>query len=115
MPPASAHTAVSVATDATLPSALAPGSGLVAIEFTADWCPPCRVMAPIIHDVATAYAPALRVMQVDADANPVSMTRFGVRGLPTMLVFRDGQLVDRIVGSVSKAVLVERLQRQLVP
>jgi thioredoxin-like negative regulator of GroEL len=53
----------------------------------------------------------LRVLQIDSDANPAATVRFGVRGLPTLLVFRDGEVVDRIIGAVSKAVLMERLAR----
>ena len=70
-------------------------------------------MAPIVEAVAQEYAPRLRVMQLDGDANPATMVRLGVRGLPTMLVFRDGEIVDRIVGAVSKAALRERLDRAL--
>lgn len=113
MPHGSSSTALPTVTDATLPAALAHGSGLVAVEFTAEWCAPCRMMAPVLHEVADAYAPRVRVLQLDADVNPASMTRFAVRGLPTMLVFRDGELVDRIVGAISKVALVDRLERQL--
>lgn len=97
-------------TDATLADAIAPGTGLVAIAFTAAWCAPCRLMAPLVEAVAEAYAPRLRVLQLDADANPATMARLGVRGLPTMLVFRDGAPVARIVGAVSGATLRERLE-----
>jgi thioredoxin 1 len=100
-------------TDATLAEAIAPGSGFVAVEFTAAWCAPCRLMAPIVEAVAQEYAPRLRVVQLDADANPQAMARLGVRGLPTMLVFRDGAPVDRIVGAVGGAALRARLDRAL--
>ncbi|MEO8619592.1 MAG: thioredoxin domain-containing protein [bacterium] len=99
------------ATDESFATDVAPGTGLVAVEFSAEWCPPCHLMAPIIERVAQEYASSLRVLQVDADANPRTMVRLGVRGLPTMLVFRDGALVDRIVGAVSHATLRERLGR----
>jgi thioredoxin-like negative regulator of GroEL len=68
-------------------------------------------MTPIVEAVAQAHAPKLRVLQIDSDANPAATVRFGVRGLPTLLVFRDGEVVDRIIGAVSKAVLMERLAR----
>ena len=104
-------TALSTVTDATLAAALAPGTGLVAVELTAAWCSPCRLMAPVVDAVAREYAPRLRVLQMDADANPGTMTRFGVRGLPTLLLFRDGEPVDRVVGAVSRSALRERLDR----
>jgi thioredoxin len=98
-------------TDASFASEVAPGTGLVAVELTAPWCAPCRLMAPVVDAVAREYGPRLRVLQMDADTNPATMARFGVRGLPTLLVFRDGAPVDRVVGAVSRAALRERLDR----
>jgi thioredoxin 1 len=103
--------AVPAVTDATFDAEVGPGTGLVAVELTAAWCPPCRLMAPVLDAVAREYAPRLRVLQMDADANPATMARFGVRSLPTLLVFRDGAPVERIVGAVSKAALRDRLDR----
>ena len=97
--------------DATFDAEVGPDTGLVAVEFTADWCPPCRLMAPLLEEAAHDYAPRLRVVQLDADANPRTMARLGVRGLPTLLVFRDGALVERVVGAVPRATLRERLDR----
>jgi thioredoxin 1 len=70
-------------------------------------------MAPIIEAVAQEYAPKLRVMQLDGDANPATVVRFGVRGMPTMLIFRDGAIVERIVGAVSRATLRDRIAHVL--
>ena len=98
-------------TDATFAAEVAPGSGVVAVEFTAEWCPPCRVMAPLVEEVARDLGPRLRVLQMDADANQGTMMRLGVRALPTLMVFRDGEVVDRVVGTVPKAALRERLNR----
>ena len=100
-----------VLTDATFADAVAPGSGLVAIEFSAEWCAPCRVMAPIVESVAQEMAGSMKVYQLDNDANPATAARLGVRGLPTMLLFRDGELVDRIIGAVSAPVLRERIAK----
>ncbi len=98
-------------TDATFATDVASGTGLVAVEFTAAWCPPCRMMAPIVEVVARQYASRLRVVQMDADENSATMMRLGVRGLPTLLVFRDGEVVDRIVGAQPLASLCRRLDR----
>jgi thioredoxin 1 len=68
-------------------------------------------MAPVSEAISQEYASKLRVLQMDADASPATMARFGVRGLPTMLVFRDGALLDRILGAVSRATMRERLDR----
>ena len=100
-----------VLTDANLVDAIAPGSGLVAIEFSAEWCAPCRMMAPVVEAVAHELAGELTVYQLDNDANPATIARFGVRSIPTMLVFRDGELMDRIVGTQPRPALLERLTR----
>lgn len=98
-------------TDATFDTLVAPGTGLVAVKFTAEWCGPCRMMAPIVESVARDYADALTVLELDYDANPRAGVRFGVRGIPTILLFRDGELVDRVVGAMPRQALRERLDR----
>ena len=98
-------------TDATFATEVGPGSGLVAVDFSAEWCTHCRSMTPIVEAVTQEYAPQLRALQIDADANQATTVRFGVRGLPTLLLFRDGVVVDRIIGAVSKAMLRERVGR----
>jgi thioredoxin len=83
--------------------------GLTVIEFTADWCPPCRQLAPHVDALARELAPAVLIAKVDADAHPALAARFGVRGLPTLLLFRDGEVVDRIVGALPAAQLRARI------
>ena len=100
-------------TDATFATEVAPGTGLVAVEVTAAWCAPCRLMAPVLEAVARDYAPRLRVLQLDADQHLATTARHGVRGLPTLLVFRDGELVERVTGAVPAAALRARLDRLL--
>ena len=97
-------------TDATFDAEVIQASGFVAVEFSAEWCGPCHLMTPIVQDVARELAPSLRVLAMDADANVATTTRLGVRSLPTMLVFRDGALVARIVGAVPKPALLDRLR-----
>jgi thioredoxin 1 len=109
----SATSTLPAVTDATFAAEVGPGTGLVAVEFTADWCPPCRLMAPLLEEAAQDYAPRLRVVQLDADANPRTMARLGVRGLPTLLVFRDGALAERIVGAVPRSTLRQKLEAVL--
>lgn len=89
----------------------APGTGLVALEFSAPWCGACKMLAPTLHAVAQEYAGHVRVLQIDTDANPATMARYGVRGLPTTIVFRDGEPVDHIIGAVSGSALRERFDR----
>lgn len=83
----------------------------VLIEFTADWCPPCKMLAPIMHDIAGRYAGRLRVGLLDADTNLNTMQQYGVMGLPTLILFVGGVPVERIVGYVPR----ERIEAKLLP
>lgn len=74
--------------------------GLAMVDFTADWCPPCRRLAPHIDTLARDLAGRLRIAKVDVDDHPELAARFNVMSLPTLLFFRDGQLVDRLVGGL---------------
>jgi thioredoxin len=86
------------------------GPGLAVVDFTADWCPPCRQLAPHVEALARELAPAVLIAKVDADAHPALAARFGVRGLPTLLVFQGGEVIDRIVGALPAAQLRARIQ-----
>ena len=70
----------------------------VLVEFGADWCPPCKMLAPTIHALATKYAGKLNVGIIDSDAYPEYVQRYGVMGLPTLILFQNGQPVQRMVG-----------------
>jgi thioredoxin 2 len=72
----------------------------VLVDFYADWCGPCKMMAPLLDDVAHRRAGQMLVLKLDTDRNPVTQQRFGVRGIPTLIVFRDGKEVARRVGAV---------------
>jgi len=85
-----------VTTDTTVP---------VVVDFYADWCGPCKIMAPLLDDVAHRRAGSLLVVKLDTDRNPVTGQRFGIRGIPTLIAFRDGKEVARRVGAVPPAEL----------
>ena len=104
---------IAAVTDAAFADAEAPGTGLVAVKFWAAWCGPCRALAPAVEAVAAELAPRLRVLQLDADENPATQVRYGVRSLPTILLFRDGEVVDRIIGAMPAAALRARLARHI--
>ena len=92
--------------------ATATKTGVVVVDFSADWCPPCRVLEPMLEIVA-AEMPNARFLRMDTDAQPATMVRLGIRGLPTLVVFRDGEIVDRIVGALPMTALRERLARSV--
>ncbi|MCL6515948.1 thioredoxin [Alicyclobacillus sp.] len=81
----------------------------VLIDFWATWCGPCRMMAPVIEEIAEEYADRLEVGKLDVDQNPQTASQFGIMSIPTLLVFKDGQVVKQLVGYRSKADLVSQL------
>jgi thioredoxin len=94
-------------------SSLAAQPGVALLDFTAEWCAPCRTMAPILTSLATQYAGRARFVAVDVDREQVLAERFGVRSMPTMVVLRDGREVGRIVGSRPRAFVAGVLDRAL--
>src|SRR3954468_15151152 len=97
--------------DSTFASEILSQTGLTAAKFTAEWCAPCHVLSPIFDAVAASHATGARFVEVDADASPQASVRFGVRGLPTILFFRDGEVVSRLVGAVPRAHIEKELSR----
>ena len=87
--------------------------GAVLVEFGAEWCGPCKAMAPILTRVSSEYAGRLDVVSVDIDKSQTLAMRFGVMSVPTMLLFNDGKAVDRIVGAVSEKELKKRIDQQV--
>ncbi|MFF7336598.1 thioredoxin [Streptomyces sp. NPDC008163] len=82
----------------------------VLVEFTADWCGPCRQLAPVLGAIADEERERLRVVQIDVDRNPGISTRYGVLSMPTLMVFRDGEPVKSMVGARPKRRLLQELE-----
>ncbi|HEV8325456.1 MAG TPA: thioredoxin domain-containing protein [Myxococcota bacterium] len=87
----------------------------VLLEFGARWCPPCRMLAPQVEAIAAHYAGRLRVATCDTDESPDLATRFNIRSVPTLLLFKSGQVVGQLVGAVPRARLESLLARAGVP
>jgi thioredoxin 1 len=85
----------------------------VLIDFTAAWCAPCRAIAPSVDAVAEAYVGRLRVGKLDVDASPQIAERYGVRSMPTLLLFKGGQVIGQLVGAVPKRKIEELVEKGL--
>jgi thioredoxin 1 len=86
-------------------------SGLAVVDFWATWCGPCRMIAPILDQLATEYEGKVKVAKLDVDTNIKTATRFNVRSIPLLLFFKDGKVVDQIVGAVPKVSIETKLQQ----
>ena len=81
----------------------------VLVDYWAEWCGPCKMIAPILEEIATEYAGKVKVCKVDVDANPDMPAKFNIRGIPTLILFKGGNAVDTKVGALSKTQLAEFL------
>lgn len=85
----------------------------VLVDFWAEWCGPCRMVGPVVEEIAKEYEGKAVVGKVDVDSNPDISVKFGIRNIPALLFFKNGEIVDKQVGAVPKSVLVEKLEKQL--
>jgi thioredoxin 1 len=81
------------------------------VDFWAAWCGPCRAVGPVVEELATEYAGKVKVAKLNVDDNKETPARYGVRGIPTLILFKDGQVVDQIVGAVPKGRIKELLDK----
>ena len=85
----------------------------VLVDFWAEWCGPCKMIGPVVEELATEFEGKVVIGKVDVDANPEVSAKFGIRSIPTLLVFKNGEIVDKQIGAVPKAVLSDKLNAQL--
>jgi thioredoxin 1 len=101
------------ADDASFEAHVVESGGPVLVDFSAAWCGPCKRLEPLIADLAAEYEGRLKVVRVDVDRAPATAARFGVLSVPTLLLFRDGQVRDQLVGPTGKRAIAERIDRVL--
>jgi thioredoxin 1 len=86
----------------------------VLVDFWAEWCGPCKMIAPVVVEIAQDYQGKIKVAKLDVDSNSQTAMKYGIRSIPTLLVFKDGQVVDQIIGAVPKRHLIEKVEKHVV-
>jgi thioredoxin 1 len=100
-------------TDATFKKDVLESELPVLVDFWAPWCGPCRMVAPVVEEIAEHYGGQIKVVKLNTDENPNTATQYGIRSIPTLMIFKGGQRVDMVVGAVPKTTLANTLEKYL--
>ena len=100
-------------TDANFEEVVVGSDKPVLVDFWAEWCGPCKMIGPVVEELASEYDGKVVIGKVDVDNNPNISAKYGIRSIPTLLVFRGGEIVDKQIGAVPKGVLSQKLEAQM--
>lgn len=109
----STSSAITHVTDATFQENIAASEQPVLVDFWAEWCGPCKAIAPLLEDIAGEYQGKLKVVKLNIDENGSTPVKYGVRGIPTLLLFKNGQVAGQKIGAVRKAELAAFIESRL--
>ncbi len=101
-------------TDTNFEESVLNAEGVTVVDFWAQWCGPCRAIGPVIEELSSTYEGKAQIGKVDVDDNPELSQKYGIRSIPTILILKDGEVMETIVGAPSKGTLVEKIEAQLV-
>jgi thioredoxin 1 len=101
------------ATDANFDADVLKSGQLTMVDFWAEWCGPCKMLAPTIEQVAGEFEGKIKVFKMNVDENPMTPTKYFIRGIPTVIFYKNGQVVDQLVGNHPKATIVATVQKHL--
>ena len=101
-------------TDETFDATVVQSSLPVLVDFWAPWCGPCRAIAPVIDELATEFAGKVNIVKMNVDENPATPGKFGIRAIPTLILFKDGKVVEQMTGAVAKTALKDLLSQKAV-
>lgn len=102
-----------VLTEANFENEVISSTTPVLVDFWAEWCGPCKIIGPVVEELATEYNGKVKIAKLDVDSNQGVAMKYGIRGIPTLLIFKGGKVVDQIVGAVPKTQISDRLKRVL--
>lgn len=100
-------------TDQNFDEQVTKGKGLILVDFWAEWCGPCRMIAPILEELAAEYEGQVTVAKLNVDENREASSRFGIRSIPTILFFKDGTQVEQLIGALPKSAIKAKVQQHL--
>lgn len=100
-------------TDSTFKEQVLDSNVPVLVDFWAPWCGPCRMVAPVVEEIADQYKGQVKVVKVNTDENPNVASQYGIRSIPTLMIFKGGQRVDMVVGAVPKTTLANTLEKYI--